>query len=983
MQHQNQPVGLVRALIFIPLLLAAASGVKADGASDAAGAEFFEQKIRPLLVESCLSCHSAASRPVQGGLRLDSRAAILRGGGRGAALVPGSPEKSLLIAAFQGREGMPQMPPKGRLPAGKIALLEEWIRRGAPWPAKGAADSVPAPKAAFNLKDRAAKHWAWKPIRVPTIPAVRNSAWVRNPVDAFVLARLEARGLSPAPPAERRALIRRVTFDLIGLPPTPAEVDAFLNDTSSNAYERVVDRLLASPHYGERWARHWLDLVRYAETYGHEGDFDKPGAYQYRDYVIRAMNADVPYDRFVTEHVAGDLAPTPRKHPAQGYNEAILGTGFWWLGEGTHSPVDLLQDESDRLDNQVDVFGKAFLGLSLGCARCHDHKFDAISTKDYYALSGFLRSSRYQLTAMDCPERMQPSLDALQTVAEKREALLRRTANGAAKPSSPVTPPNAVLFEDFSHENYAGWTATGQAFANGPRHGLVRTAAAGSGTQVVRESDSGAADSGFLSERLHGVLRSRSFTITKKKILYRVAGRGAEVRLILHGLQLITDPIYGGLRYPLNGDDNLRWIAQDVSKWIGYRAYIELSDTGLGHLIADRILFSDDGPPEEPKTRTVGLTAPALLSDADLSELNALDSRRAEIEAKLPNAPRALAMADGTGENDRVHIRGSYKTLGDEVPRRFLEALGGTAAPPPTEGSGRLDLARRLVEPARNPLVPRVLVNRLWLHHFGEGLVRTPDDFGAMGERPTHPDLLDWLAATFTAPTATGSQPWACNWSLKRLHRLMVLSSAYRMSTRIDPKAELADPTNRLLHRMPVRRLEAEAIRDSVLAVSSRLDLTQFGPSVLPYLSPYMEGRGKPGTSGSLDGDGRRSIYTNVRRNFLPLFFLAFDYPTPFTCIGRRSTSNVPAQALAMMNNPFILQQSEVWAKRILADPTKTTEQRIAEMYQSAFSRPPDPAETADAREFLAQQPRGPASTQSWTDLCHVLFNVKEFLFVN
>ncbi|HLJ55038.1 MAG TPA: DUF1549 domain-containing protein, partial [Chthonomonadaceae bacterium] len=560
-------VGLFHILLLLP-----SPQASADSASE--GVELFEKQVRPLLVEHCLSCHSAASRPVQGGLRLDSRAMALRGGGRGPALIAGSPEKSLLIAALRGAAGAPAMPPKGRLPADKIALVEQWIRVGAPWP--GGASAPPATRPPFNLKERAAHHWAWQPIRAPSIPAVKNRAWVRNPIDAFILARLEARGLTPAPPADRRTLLRRVTFDLTGLPPTQDEIDAFLQDSAPNAYEKVVDRLLASPAYGERWARHWLDLVRYAETYGHEADYDKPGAYQYHDYVIRALNADVPYDRFVEEHVAGDLIPDPRRNPGAGFNESILGTGFWWLGEGTHSPVDILQDEADRIDNQIDVFGKAFLGLGLGCARCHDHKFDAISTKDYYALAGFLRSSRYQLTDLDSPERLRPALDALAGLAARRDGILRRAARDV-QPEPPRDPPGAALFEDFSRSDYSGWSVTGQAFGTGPLRGAARTVTTASGTEVVRDASSGVADSGRLSDRLHGVLRSRTFTIEHKYILFHAGGVGGEVRMILHGLQLIQDPIYGGLKFPVTSGDAMQWHAQNVSKWIGRRAYIELA----------------------------------------------------------------------------------------------------------------------------------------------------------------------------------------------------------------------------------------------------------------------------------------------------------------------------------------------------------------------------------------------------------------------
>jgi len=406
-----------------------------DTPPDPSAVEFFEKRIRPLLSENCFGCHSGSSKPIQAGLRLDSRAAMLRGGGRGTALTPGAPETSLLIKALRA-SGAPQMPPKGRMPEESIALLERWVRQGAIWPGSAAAPANPTKKPAFNLKQRAAAHWSWKPVRMPSVPSPRDPKWVRNPIDAFILSKLESRGLRPAPPADKRALIRRVTFDLIGLPPTPAEVEAFLADKSPDAYERVVDRLLASPHYGERWARHWLDLVRYAETYGHEGDYEKPNAYQYRDYVIRALNADVPYNQFVKEHIAGDLIAKPRRDSRLGFNESILGTGFWWLGEGTHSPVDLLQDEADRIDNQIDVFGKAFLGLGLGCARCHDHKFDAISTKDYYALAGFLRSSRYQQTALANPDAMKPAVDALESIAARRDDLLKRAVSAGR--SNPI-----------------------------------------------------------------------------------------------------------------------------------------------------------------------------------------------------------------------------------------------------------------------------------------------------------------------------------------------------------------------------------------------------------------------------------------------------------------------------------------------------------------------------------------------------------------
>jgi hypothetical protein len=456
----------------------------------------------------------------------------------------------------------------------------------------------------------------------------------------------------------------------------------------------------------------------------------------------------------------------------------------------------------------------------------------------------------------------------------------------------------------------------------------------------------------------------------------------------------------------------------NVSMWVGQRAYIEIIDDGDGFAAVDRVLFSDDGAP----TPTAGWLASLLDDDAldtpealarkfqdtalkiarqwqdgslagtadvgdriDLlnwllrtaapkptSELTALGDKLRQAEARLPEPRRALAMLDGTPWTPHVYIRGNPKSLGSEVPRRFLEAIVGDKAP----ATGRLELARRLVDPA-NPLVARVMVNRLWQHHFGEGLVRSVDNFGVLGERPTHPELLDWLATEFVRQ----------GWSIKKMHRLMLLSHTYQMASRSDDaKAAERDPQNKLLHRMPIRRLEAECIRDAILAVSGRLDRTQFGPGVMPHLTPFMAGRGRPGQSGPLDGAGRRSIYINVRRNFLTPFFMAFDYPTPFTTIGRRSVSNVPAQALALMNNPFVVEQAGRWAQRVLAVPDRTAAQRVADMYVTAFGRPPTEEELKESLEFVTEQGRQHGAgneAKAWADLGHVLLNVKEFIFIN
>jgi hypothetical protein len=469
------------------------------------------------------------------------------------------------------------------------------------------------------------------------------------------------------------------------------------------------------------------------------------------------------------------------------------------------------------------------------------------------------------------------------------------------------------------------------------------------------EAGRGYPQSGREVRKLEGSLRSPTFSIDKPYLAIRVAGRDAQARVILNGLQLIKEPIYGGLAKPVNHGDELRWVVFDLAMWKGQPAYLELLDDGPGYVAIREAWFADSPPSADAVER---VTLPEPIRD---------------VESKISTPRRAPTMRDGTGINERVFVRGNHKTLGVDAPRRFLEAFKGPAFTSP--GSGRLELARQLTDPA-HPLVARVLVNRLWKHHFGEGIVRSPDDFGLQGQPPTHPELLDWLAGEFVK-----------TWSVKRMHRIMVLSAAYRQASRAMPEqAELsvtADPQNKLLHRQNVRRLEAEAIRDAMLAVSGRLDRRLEGPSVLPHLNENQEGRGKP-ASGPLDGDGRRSIYLAVRRNFLNPMFTAFDYPTPFTTIGRRTVSNVPAQALVMLNNPFVIQQAELWAKKTLAS-SRTAEERVAAMYEAAFGRTPAKEELVAALGFVAEQSKEygkPDHPKAWVDLAHALFNAKEFLFV-
>jgi cytochrome c553 len=957
-------VGTGRLSLALMVVVAASPrATAADGPpSDTAALEFFEKEVRPLLATRCLGCHGAEKQ--KGGLRLDSRGGALSGGDSGPAVVPGKPAESLLVEAINYDGEQVRMPPKSKLPPTEIAALTKWVSAGAPWPIERRGSSIGTATVGRPWRERE-NHWSFRPVRRVAAPEVKDKAWARGPIDRFVLAGLESKGLRPAADADRRSWVRRVTFDLIGLPPKPEEVEAFVADTSNEAHESVVDRLLASPRYGERWGRHWLDVVRYADSNGMDDNLAYSDAWRYRDYVIRALNADVPYDQFVVEHIAGDLLPDPRRHPTDGTNESVIATGFYFLGEGTHSPVDLRDEEAGRIDGQIDTLGKAFLGLTLACARCHDHKFDAITTKDYYALSGHLKSTRLQHAFLDSASR---NAGAIAEVASIKREVAARLGDRLPKANA-TTAERDGLFEDFAGPAFDGWFATGEAFGFGPtRPGDLRIH-----DRSATPVPAGWAHSGLVSDRLQGVLRSRTFTIETRYLLVRAQGRGGRINLVLDGFEKIRDPIYGGLAKAVQNNAP-EWIVFDLDMWRGHRAYIELADgatvdftTGLarlpdgdGYLAVDEIRFSDQ---PRPGQRSDAPSPPRIrLGEA---AFGALLERYRAAESRIARPTLGLAAADGTGEDDHVHIRGGTRNLGDAVPRRFLEVFD--ASPSTTLGSGRLELARRISDPA-NPLTARVLVNRLWKHHFGEGLVRSTDDFGAMGAEPSHPELLDWLASEFVRD----------GWSIKRMHRRMVLSHAYRMASVPDAESERLDPTNRLLHRMNRRRLEAEPLRDAMLAVSGQLDPALFGPSVPTHLTPFMEGRGRPGRSGPLDGAGRRTIYLDVRRNFPAPMLLAFDFPTLPACVGRRNVSNVPAQALTLLNDPFVLDQAKAWAAHVTkseADPGK----RLDDLYRTAFARPPDERERTEALAFLNARSHTP---EAWADLCHVLFNTKEFLFI-
>ena len=1341
--------------------------------------DFFEQRIRPILANQCYECHGAKQQ--KGGLRLDSREGLLKGGDSGPTLVPSDAKKSLLIQEITLDH------PHGGAPKDRLHLSDSviadflnWVNQGAPDPRDQPPTIAATANGSWDSIFRERKNWwSFKPIHKTTVPSVVNAAWSDHPVDRFLLAKLEERALAPAASADRRILLRRVTLALIGLPPTPAEVRAFVEDLSPNAYEKLVDRLLVSPRFGERWARHWMDLVRFAETHGSEGDPDIPNAWRYRDYLIRAFNADVPYDQLIREHLAGDMLPAPRWNKDEGINESLLGLAHLRMVEHGFQPVDTLDEQVKTVENQIDIVSKAFQGLTIACARCHDHKFDPISQRDYYALYGIFASCRPAQVTIDAPERLRVNrgeLEKLKTVIKigvadawaksasqlsehlltllrngttnrlpivgdeirdrihgrerriaqvtsaGRSAVLRKrgvastgensltpmaawTFDGNARDSLGAlhgqleggavirngrlvldgkgafvsTPPleralrektlevwvalanldqrgggaisvesaNGSVFDAivFAEQEPRKWIAGSDGFrrtrsANGPvetikpdelvhlaivysadntialfrngtphglpytptgdnstlrtfgaksthilfgrRHtgggnpflageieearlydrslsaneiatsfragpGLVspeeiaealttdqreeqkrllaeiedeRTALANqfpdyaqrdaarsrmisafdaaaknenyplniwfqlrdksgeafaSGWQaftkkqedelserkkfnddtfkliwnlssegaklwfqhglnppeaIARPGDfsvepeservlAGLLPAGVFSHRLsqrhNGIFSSPRFKVESDSISVRaLGGKGARVRLITDNYPLGSGGIFP--QAALNSETPT-WVRLDTSYRKGSMAYLEFATAedltsrdrsapgpgGSSFFGVERVVFHDGkAPPKDeagPLTHLLRGEIPkspeefAIRIGEELTEAvaawrgNSLNEKQRvfldtllrggllpaslkelpsiaplvteyrRLEAAIPLPRRSPGVLESEGYDAPLLSRGDHTRPMEPVPRAYLQLVSGR--PYETTLSGRLELANELAS-AANPLTARVMVNRVWHHLFGRGLVATVDNFGHMGDRPSHPELLDFLAKRFVDQ----------RWSVKDLIRFLVTTRAYQMSSEGSARAQEIDPGNELLSHARMRRIEAEAIRDSLLAVSGRLDLGMFGPGA-NALAPPAEQR-------------RRSVYMTIRRNFLSPFLETFDAPKPFTTLGRRDATNVPAQSLALLNDPFIIELAAQWAASVLRD-TADGDARVRLMFEEALARFPTNAELAGSRAYLADLVREHGindGQQVWRDFAQSLFNLKEFIYV-
>jgi len=933
------------------------------------GIEFFEKKIRPVLTEKCYKCHSAGAEKIKGGLRLDSRAEWMKGGESGPVIVPGNPEKSRLIHAVRRTDSSLQMPPKEILAAPQIVDLETWIRMGAPDP-RGAA--IPSP----DVHAPRLNHWAFLPLRDSAPPKVRDKKWPRSPVDTFILAALEKLKLKPAPPADKRILIRRATFDLTGLPPAPGEIEAFLADDSTEAFAKVVDRLLATPQFGERWGRHWLDVARYADSNGLEINLPYDNAWRYRDYVVRAFNADKPFDRFIREQLAGDLLPG--NGDEQRY-EQLVATGFLMLGPKLLFEPRTNKLEMDIVDEQIDVTTRAFLGLTVSCARCHDHKFDPIPARDYYALAGIFASTatlagdsqpmrgppRWRERPLAAPEKAKAvedhaaavaSLEAsLQAVGEKKKALPGGVSSAEL---------GGIVVDNMSAQLTGSWKESLYA-TNFIDKNYFQDGNTGKGKKSAR----------FVPDLPRAGLYEVQFAYVPR------GNRARNVPAIVHAAHETRTLLIDQTEPP--PIDNLFVSLGAFEFAAGTNGAVEISNQGTdGFVTVDAVRFLPTSREIAMKGHT-GQTAkskPPGTTMMDRSAYQLLDDLR-ELRAKAPPpVPMAMAIQDGAVRDCRINLRGDPENLGAEVPRGFLSVLDKTVPPPSlsTKTSGRLELAGWIASD-RNPLTPRVVVNRIWHHLFGGRLVESVDNFGALGERPTHPELLDFLALRFVEQ----------GWSFKKSIRALMLSSTYQMSSELDPIACAKDPENKWMWRMNRRRLDAEAIRDAVLMLSGQLDLAMGGSlsptNDVPLRTVEMAGNAPVSST-------RRSLYLPVIRNDTPDLFQVFDFADPYSITGKRHTTTAPTQALFMLNSPFMLEQSRRWAEMLLAMSATDDARRLASAYAQAFGRPAAADESERALRFMAEYEAALENKEpnlekrrllAWQSFCQALLASTELRFID
>ncbi len=907
----------------------------------------WSREVAPILAARCFTCHGPDAESRKAGLRLDRREDALRAEeGLDPAVTPGDPERSALLQRVLSDDPDERMPPAtGHQPlsAGEIDVLRRWIEAGAVYE----------------------RHWSWTKLEDVAPPPSQGWAWRTS--DRFVEESHAREGLVPVGDCDAATWLRRASFALRGLPPREEWLAQVLARDDAALREALVDEMLADRACAEHWARHWLDVMRYAETRGHEFDYAIREAWRWRDWVVRALHSDLPYDRFVMEQVAGDLLE-PRVDPVSGCDEAQVATGWWWLMQASHAPVDARLDEAERIDNQIDVLGKAILGTTASCARCHDHKFDDVSQRDYTALFGVARSTRRVYAWHDAHGRAAAAL----AEAESLRARLGEALGANASEITSRAPDNALW--QFGGEHFDGWRASGGAFGARP---IAVGELLGIDGKSVTQVEVAAASSRGLLMRARGALRSPSFTIESGDLWLRVRGAKAYIRAHVDGYFMGEESnlLFESHKQELDHPDEWRTRHIDLSRYVGEECWLEVVDYGDGFA---ELAWVASGPTDESwkSARAVG-EATVKHEDSVAQPVSDVLARLAQLASDFPAQVVVLACEDGSGRDAPLYARGRPSAAGELVPRGEPEALGAlrreysSLAVEPVEArfqsaSRRLEFARDLVDPA-HPLTWRVAANRVWHHVMGAGLVATPDDFGVLGSPPTHPQLLDWLACRLREQR-----------SLKALAKELVLSRTFaQRNGPASAKAAELDPQGTRLSRRPVRRLSAESIRDALLSTSGRLVEREGGPPVAARLTDFMQGRGRPEASGPQDGAGVRSLYLEVRRNFLDPFLGAFDLPIPNSPRGGRSVSNVPAQRLALMNDPFVRELAGSFAEWI-AHQDGDVQARTAAAIRRVWSRPARPEELARAAEFLGESP----GAETWQDWAHALFLAQETIYL-
>jgi cytochrome c553 len=912
-----------------------------------AGQEIFEKNARPLFVQKCQFCHNAKMR--SGGFDLSSPDGLKEAASMGIFGKATEPEKSPIIRALS-YENQIKMPPQGKLPPETVAAVREWVAAGAPLPAAtpSAGNSLAGtgvrPVALRGVITDADKNfWAFKPLSAAAPPVPRQSDWALNPIDQFILAGLEQKGLKPAPLADKTTLLRRATFDLTGLPPTEQELAAFLADKSPHAYETAIDRLLASPRYGERWGRHWLDVMRYADSTGSDEDHRYPHAWRYRDYVVQAFNDDMPYNQFVREQLAGDiLAADPNS--GVGYR-GIIATGFLALGKKALAQKDLPLKRYDVIDDQIDVTSRAFMGLTVTCARCHDHKFDPIATKDYYQMAAIFASTLSYEKVEEGDPVQTPLAPPSEFETFKKQWTDYNDLEG--KVSKIIDFDNDAKEQRDAAEKQIAESMLAAYRVYGNREPLDAVAAASK------------LDSRQLSRWVEYLKNPKAPELTR----WHAATNANRKDIAAQYQEEFRQSAY---QY----DQDLNWWKEaqhsypKAGKIAGPRPHMRPDKDAFAIAI-----WQNNGPLHYSREEQI-----AKLTPEKAQQVQALLAQAAELEKTLPTheVPMACAVKEGETMDQHVFLRGDYHSLGDPVDRTVPSILRLSApAPEVKTKSGRLELANWIVDP-RNPLPPRVIVNRIWQGHFGDGIVRTPDNYGRLGDRPSNPELLDYLAKSFMDN----------GWSIKKLTRLIMLSRTYQMSAAFDEDTKAKDPENRLLSHFPRQRLSIEEIRDAYLALGGDLDLTMGGT-----LDPGVGTDGETSAgriSMNPETTNRRSIYLPLRRSNLPTLYTLFDFGDATSPEGHRASTTVATQALFVMNSPMVIREARNLATNVMKQQ-KQDKHRIEEIYLRVLDRRPDPGEIDRGLTYISGLRRKWNTideAQAWTSLTHALMASNEFIFV-